>query len=101
MAWDGIAWIKLNRPLTEEEKSRRLRIDVAASNNPQDDFSVFAMNDVFLESTNAQFRRRGMLTYGGIFILPLGLLLTYIMIRMVTHIPRSMPRGRRFPAWAP
>ncbi|MBW0446000.1 hypothetical protein EN871_27855 [bacterium M00.F.Ca.ET.228.01.1.1] len=92
MAWDGIAWIKLNRPLTEEEKSRRLRIDVAASNNPQDDFSVFAMNDVFLESTNAQFQRRGMLTYGGIFILPLGLFLTYIMIRMVTHIPPSMPR---------
>lgn len=92
MAWDGIVCIKLNRPLTEEEKSRRLRIDIAASNNPKDDFSVFAMNDVYLESTNAQFRRRGTLTYGGIFFLPLGLFLTYIMIRMVTHIPLSMPR---------
>ncbi|MFM0092894.1 hypothetical protein PQR46_39155 [Paraburkholderia sediminicola] len=54
MAWEGNLWVKLNRPLTDEEKRRQLRQDVPASETPRDNFSVFSMNSVFLESTNTR-----------------------------------------------
>jgi hypothetical protein len=41
MAWDRTVWVKLKRPLTEEEKARQMKVDVAASEQPKDDFFVW------------------------------------------------------------
>ncbi|WCM19924.1 hypothetical protein NDK50_00090 [Paraburkholderia bryophila] len=92
MAWEGNLWVKLNRPLTDEEKRRQLRHDVPASETPRDNFSVFSMNDVFLESTNALFRMRGMLTYGCLFLFPLTSYMLYGQVHDMTHVPESVPR---------
>jgi len=90
MAWDGIIWVKLNRPLTEEEKARQLKVDVAASDNAKDDFSVFSMNDVFLESSNVEFRQRGMLTYGCLFIVAMAVMMAWAALYALTHIPDNV-----------
>lgn len=92
MAWEGNLWVKLNRPLTDEEKRRQLRQDVSASETARDNFSVFSMNSVFLESTNALFRMRGILTYGCLFLFPLTIYMFYGQVHDMTHVPESVPR---------
>ncbi|MFM0069578.1 hypothetical protein PQQ86_00200 [Paraburkholderia sediminicola] len=92
MAWEGNLWVKLNRPLTDEERQRRLRVDVPASETPRDNFSVFSMNDVFLESTNALFEQRGMLTYGCVFLIPLFIYMLFGQVYDMTHIPDTVAR---------
>jgi hypothetical protein len=91
MAWDGIIRIKLSRPLTDDEKSRQLKVDIAAAVTPNDNFSVFEKNEVFLEASNAQYHERGMLTYGGIFAVPLCL----FGIATITHMMLNVPDAIR------
>lgn len=54
--WDGIVWVKLRPQLNDEEKARQLRVGAAASTKARDDFSVFEMNDVYLEATQRCLR---------------------------------------------
>ncbi|MCI0147514.1 hypothetical protein KNO81_16630 [Paraburkholderia sediminicola] len=92
MAWEGSIWVKLNRPLTDEERQRQLRVNVPASETPRDDFSVFSMNDVFLESTNSLFGQRGMITYGCLFMIPFGIYMLFGQVYDMTHIPDTVAR---------
>ncbi|MFM0078754.1 hypothetical protein P0D72_07670 [Paraburkholderia sediminicola] len=87
MAWDGTAWVKLKRPLTEEENARQLKVDVAASEQPKDDFSVFSMNEVFLESTNSAFQQRGLLTYGCLGIVVVAAFFAWTMLWCLNNPP--------------
>lgn len=87
MAWDGTVWVKLKRPLTEEEKARQLKVEVAASETPNDDFTVFSMNDVFLESTNVAFMQRGLLTYGCLAIIAGGGFFAWVMLWCLNNPP--------------
>ncbi|HKU01001.1 MAG TPA: DUF6708 domain-containing protein [Paraburkholderia sp.] len=87
MAWDGTFWVKLHRQLTDEEKTRQLRVDQPASSQAQTDRSVFAMNDAWLEMTNNAYLQRGMLTYGCLMLLPLGLLFVGGMIWAMLNPP--------------
>lgn len=61
--------------------TRQLKVGVAASVTPNDNFSVFEKNEVFLKTLNAQFHERGVLSYGGIFAVPL------------VPVPRSKPHA--------
>ena len=90
MAWDGIVWVKLRRQLNDEEKARQLRVGAAASTKAQDDFSVFEMNDVYLETTNAAYAQRGTLTYGCIFIFAIGVLFVSGMIWAMLNPPPNI-----------
>ena len=90
MAWDGIVWVKLRRQLNDEEKARQLRVGAAASTKAQDDFSVFEMNDVYLETTNAAYAQRGALTYGCIFIFAIGVLFVSGMIWAMLNPPPNI-----------
>jgi hypothetical protein len=92
MALEGSLWVKLNRPLTDEERQRQLRVDAPASDTPRDNFSVFSMSDVFLESTNSLFGQRGMLTYACLFLIPFGLYILFGQIYDMTHIPDTVAR---------
>jgi hypothetical protein len=87
MAWDGAVWVKLKRPLTDEEKARQLKVSVKASDTPKDEFSVFSMNEVFLESTNAAFRQRGLLTYGSLGIVALAAFFVWTMAWCLENPP--------------
>src|SRR5689334_18463970 len=87
MDWDGTVWVKLKRPLTDEEKARQLKVNVAASDTPKDDFNVFFMNDVFLESTNAAFRQRGLLTYGCLGIVVVATFFARTMVWCLNNPP--------------
>jgi hypothetical protein len=96
MAWDGAVWVRLKRPLTEEEKARQLKVEVAASETPNDDFTVSSMNDVFLESTNVAFMRRGLLAYGCLAIIAGGGFLAWVMLRCLNNPPETaVSKGRR------
>lgn len=98
MAWDGTAWVKLNRQLTDEEQARQLKVGQAASSTARDDFSVFEMNDVYLETTNAAFAQRGLLTYGCIFIFAMGLMLVVLTLWAVTNPPANVVGAERMVA---
>ncbi|SOE64431.1 hypothetical protein SAMN05446635_2504 [Burkholderia sp. OK233] len=87
MAWDGTVWIKLKRPLTDEEKAHQLKVDVVASETPKDDFNVFSMNDIFLESTNAAFKQRGLLTYGCLAIVAAAGFLAWVALWCLQNPP--------------
>ncbi|WP_233832520.1 DUF6708 domain-containing protein [Paraburkholderia sp. ZP32-5] len=88
MAWDGTFWVKLRRQLTDEETTRQLRVDRSASSNvTQDDYLVFAMNDTWLEMTNAAYVQRGMLTYGCLFLLVGGVVAAYVAIWCLLNPP--------------
>ncbi|WP_052408658.1 DUF6708 domain-containing protein [Paraburkholderia acidipaludis] len=87
MAWDGPFWVKLRRQLTDEEKPRQLRVDLPASSQTQTDRSVFAMNESWLEMTNTAYLQRGMLTYGCLMLLPLGVLFVGGMIWAMLNPP--------------
>lgn len=87
MAWEGRLWVKLRRPLTDEEKSRQLKVDIPASEKAQDDYSIFEMNDTWLETTNAAYQQRGMLTYGCIFILAMGMIIVGVAVWALTNPP--------------
>ncbi|WP_074762634.1 hypothetical protein [Paraburkholderia fungorum] len=92
MAWDGMVWVKLNRSLADDEKLRQLKIDTTASEKPRDDFSVFSMNEVFLESTNVAFQQRGMFSYGFLAVVIAGLLVLGGGIYCLTDIPPMLAR---------
>ncbi len=98
MAWDGTAWVKLNRRLTDEEQARQLKVELAASSTALDDFSVFEMNDVYLETTNASFAQRGLLTYGCIFIFAMGLMLVVLTLWAITNPPANVVGAERMVA---
>lgn len=63
---------------------------LAASTTARDDFSVFEMNDVYLETTNASFAQRGLLTYGCIFIFAMGLMLVVLTLWAITNPPANV-----------
>jgi len=77
MALDGTNWVKLKRPLTDEEKARQLNVSESQNVTPDDHFSVFDLNDVFLETTDASFHSRGVLSWGGLAVVFMGGLIAY------------------------
>ena len=93
MAWDGIIRVKLNRPLMEEEVASQLKVSVAASEHPNDNFSVFEKNETFLETANAQFHERGMLTYGGLFAVPLLAYAAFGILDMMLNVPDAVRKS--------
>jgi hypothetical protein len=87
MAWEGTYWVKLRRQLTDEEKTRQLRVDRSASTQVKTDYSAFAMNDAWLELTNNAYVQRGILTYGCLMLLPLGIMFVTGMIGAMRNPP--------------
>jgi hypothetical protein len=87
MAWEGRLWVKLRRQLTDEEKSRQLKVDSQASGKPHDDDSIFGMNDTWLETMNAAYQERGMLTYGCIFIFAMGVMFVWGTVWALSNPP--------------
>ena len=87
MAWDGVFWVKLRQQLTDEEKKRQLKADAPASSKPKTDYSVFGMSDACLETTNVAYVQRGILTYGCIFILAMGVLFVGTAIWAISNPP--------------
>ncbi|WP_035570871.1 DUF6708 domain-containing protein [Paraburkholderia graminis] len=77
MALDGTDWVKLKRPLTDAEMARQLKVSQPQNVKPDDHFSVFAVNDVFLETTDASFHSRGVLSWGGLAVVFMGGLIAY------------------------
>lgn len=98
MAWDSAAWVTLNRQLTDEERARQLNVGQTASTTARDDFSVFELNDVYLETANAAFAQRGLLTYGCIFILAMGLMLVALTLWAATNPPANVVGAERLVA---
>lgn len=65
----------------------KIKVDIPASEKAQDDYSIFEMNDTWLETTNAAYQQRGMLTYGCIFILAMGMIIVGVAVWALTNPP--------------
>ncbi|KWF18681.1 DUF6708 domain-containing protein [Burkholderia pseudomultivorans] len=87
MAFDGLSWHRLNRPVSEEEQAARLAIGQPASDTPKDDRSVFSMSDTCLEVRDGTYSEKGWGVFA--FVLPgLGsLAFTATLLWMLTHVP--------------
>jgi hypothetical protein len=87
MAFDGLSWYRLNRPVSDEEQAARLAIGQPASDTPKDDRSVFSISDTCLEVRDGNYSEKGWGLFA--FMLPgLGSLgaLAFILWAM-THLP--------------
>ncbi|AOJ95097.1 hypothetical protein LGN04_14035 [Burkholderia multivorans] len=87
MAFDGLSWYRLNRPVSEDEHASRLAIGERASDTPKDDRSVFSMTENCLEVRNGTYSEKG---WGLLaFMLPgIGSLAAVAFVLwLMTHLP--------------
>ncbi|RQH05804.1 DUF6708 domain-containing protein [Paraburkholderia dinghuensis] len=87
MAFDGLSWYRLNRPVSDDERASRLAIARSWSDTPKDYRTVFSKSENYLEICDANHLQKG---WGVIaFLLPgLGSLVTAaIILWMMTHMP--------------
>lgn len=90
MALDGTDWIRLRRPLTDIEKERELKVAQPQDVEPDDHFSVFSMNENFLETTDTHFHSRGVLSWGGLAVVVMGGLIAYGAADNLTVTPEHV-----------
>jgi hypothetical protein len=69
MAFDGNNWIKLRRPLSDWEKTQHLKVDAPISTGALPGHAVFDINDAYLEMSDVMFLQRGVITWGGPWLL--------------------------------
>lgn len=87
MAFDGLSWYRLNRPVSDEEQAARLAIGQPASDTPKDERSVFSMSDTCIEVRDGDYSEKGWGVFA--FMLPGfgSLALTAAILWMLTHVP--------------
>jgi hypothetical protein len=87
MAFDGLSWHRLNRPVSEEEQSARLATGQPVSDTAADGHTVFSMNDSCIEVCDGNHSQKG---WGVVaFLLP-GLASfagVAVILWMMTHLP--------------
>ncbi|HEY3536184.1 MAG TPA: DUF6708 domain-containing protein [Trinickia sp.] len=87
MAFDGLSWYRLNRPVTQEEQAARLPTAQPCSETAKDGNTVFSMSDCCLEISDAKYwdKGRGLLA----FLLPgtFSIAGTGLILWMMTHVP--------------
>ncbi|PMS17482.1 hypothetical protein C0Z18_20585 [Trinickia dabaoshanensis] len=59
MAFDGLSWYRLNRPVTERESAARLSTTKSCSETAMDGDTVFSMSDACLEASDGNYRDKG------------------------------------------
>jgi hypothetical protein len=59
MAFDGVSWYRLNRPVTEIEASSRLDVSKSLTEEPKSSGTVFNATDSFLEVCDGLHREKG------------------------------------------
>lgn len=59
MAFDGLSWYKLNRPVTEREASSRLRVDKPCAETAKSRGTVFKTTDTCLEVCDGLHKEKG------------------------------------------
>nr|WP_254367223.1 DUF6708 domain-containing protein [Paraburkholderia sp. NMBU_R16] len=59
MAFDGLSWYRLNRPVTSQEDAARLQIDQSCSKTATDGNTVFSISESCLEISDDNYREKG------------------------------------------
>jgi hypothetical protein len=59
MAYDYLTRVSLNRPVTNKEASRRVDVHKPVADEATDAYTVFAMNDIYLEICDGSYRQQG------------------------------------------
>jgi hypothetical protein len=87
MAFDGLSWYRLKRPVSEQEWAARLPIEQPCAEMAKDGNTVFSMNDTCLEISDDSFwdKGRGLLA----FLLPgvTSFVFSAGLVWMMTHLP--------------
>lgn len=90
MAFDGLAWYRLNRTVTEIEASSRLDISKPLTEEPRSSGSAFNATDSFLEVCDGLHRERGwgLLAFltGGIAALCLSAVFVWLLVDMPSPV---------------
>lgn len=94
---------KLDRPLTDEERAARLKLDRQASEEPQDWLSVINFNSTYLELVDRWYPMRGFAAWGGgllLIIALFGLVVSFLPLWDLLFCDECAVRGGGgFPAW--
>ena len=87
MAFDGLSWYRLDRPVTDEERTARLETTRPCSETAKDCETVFSMTDASLEVSDGNYREKGWGLLG--FLLPgtFSIIGAIGLLWMMTHIP--------------
>ncbi len=97
MAFDGLAWYRLNRSVTEIEVSSRLNVSKPLTDEPKSSGTVFNATDSFLEVCDGLHRERGwgflaFLT-GGIAALCISAVLVWLLVDVPPAIREKGQEG--------
>lgn len=86
MALDGLAWYRLNRPVTEKETSSQLDVSKPLAEEPKSSGSIFNATDSFLEVCEGLHREKGWgflaFSTGGIAALCMSAVLVWLLVDM-------------------
>lgn len=97
MAFDGLAWYRLNRPVREMETSSRLDVSKPLAGKPESSRTVFNATDSFLEVCDGLHREKGWgflaFSTGGIAALCMSGVLVWLLVDMPPAIREKGQEG--------
>ncbi|CAB3675432.1 DUF6708 domain-containing protein [Trinickia soli] len=90
MAFDGLAWYRLNRPVTEIEASSRLDVSKPLTEEPKSSGTVFNVTDSFLEVCDGLHREKGWGFLAFVTGGTLALCLLVVFLWLLTDMPAAI-----------
>ncbi|WP_176059009.1 DUF6708 domain-containing protein [Paraburkholderia sp. BCC1876] len=96
MAYDYLTKIRINRPLTEEEVGRRIDVHKPVADEAADAYTVFGMNDVYLEVCDSSYPQVGWGLLGFLLCFPAFVVLTAFSVESaVVDTPAMVRNGEQ------
>lgn len=90
MAFDRFNWIGLKRPLSEDERAQQLPTNRSVSDHPSDSFSVYEMNDTYLETCDSNASQIGWGVFGFLLMAPLFFYIAIDAISGIFNTPQEV-----------
>jgi len=96
MAYDYLTKIQINRPLTEKEVGRRIDVHKPVVDEAADAYTVFGMNDVYLEVCDSSYPQVGWGLLGFLLCFPAFVVLTAFSVESaVVDTPAMVRNGQQ------
>jgi hypothetical protein len=93
MAFDGLSWYRINRPVTEREASSRLQVNKSYASTAKSTGTLFKATDTYLEVCDALYGEKGwgLLAFSTVGLMAFGA--TAMFLWMLTGIPPEVQKN--------
>lgn len=90
MAFDRFTWVSMKRTLSDDERAQQLTTKKSVSDNPTDSFTIYEMNDTFLETCDSESSQIGWGLFGFLVMGPLLFYMTWDAITGIFDTPQAV-----------